>query len=82
MAGRGRRQLWAFWPTRDVGSASPSETDRRRVATNLLNLTLAGPRVHRYQKIDHDGAEWLLARNRCWFASRPGNNTGSSIEPA
>ena len=36
--------------------ASPSETDRRRFASNLLNLTLAGPRVHGYQKIDHDGA--------------------------
>ena len=43
---------------------------RRRFATDLLNLTLAGPRVNRYEKVDHDAAEWLPAQNRCWFAAR------------
>ena len=43
---------------------------RRRFATDLLNLTLAGPRVNRYEKVDRDAAEWLPAQNRCWFAAR------------
>ena len=36
----------------------------------LLNLTLASPSVNRNQKRDHDAAEWLPDRNRCWFADR------------
>ena len=34
------------------------------------DLTLAGPRVNRYEKVDRDAAEWLPAQNRCWFAAR------------
>ena len=26
--------------------------------------------MNRYEKVDHDGAEWLPAQNRCWFAAR------------
>ena len=36
----------------------------------LLNLTLAGPRLNRYQKIGKDVAEWTPAVNACWFAER------------
>ena len=54
----------------DSGLCAADSATRRRFATDLLNLTLAGPRVNRYQKIDHDAAEWLPARNRCWFAVR------------
>ena len=43
---------------------------RRRFATDLFNLTLAGPQVNRYDKVDRDAAEWLPAQNRCWFAAR------------
>ena len=54
----------------DSGLCAADSATRRRFATDLLNLTLAGPRVNRYQKVDHDAAEWLPAQNRCWFAAR------------
>ena len=57
------------WKKPTTASAADSAT-RRRFATDLLNLTLAGPRVNRYQKVDHDAAEWLPSQNRCWFAAR------------
>ena len=53
--------------THDSGLCATDPDTRRRFATDLLNLTLAGPRVNRYEKVDHDAAEWLPARNRCWF---------------
>ena len=52
----------------DSGLCAADPTIRRRFATDLLNLTLAGPRVNRHQKTDHDAAEWLPDHNRCWFA--------------
>ena len=54
----------------DSGLCAADPATRRRFASDLLNLTLAGPRVNRYEKVDHDGAEWLPAQNRCWFAAR------------
>ena len=54
----------------DSGLCAADLATRRRFATDLLNLTLAGPRVNRYEKVDHDAAEWLPAQNRCWFAAR------------
>ena len=54
----------------DSGLCAVDLATRRRFATDLLNLTLAGPRVNRYEKVDRDAAEWLPARNRCWFAAR------------
>ena len=54
----------------DSGLCAADRTTRRRFATDLLNLTLAGPRVNRYEKVDRDAAEWLPAQNRCWFAAR------------
>lgn len=54
----------------DSGLCAADPATRRRFATDPLNLTLAGPRVNRYQKVDHDAAEWLPSRNRCWFAAR------------
>ena len=54
----------------DSGLCAADPATRRRFATDLLNLTLAGPRVNRYEKVDHDAAEWLPAQNRCWFAAR------------
>ena len=35
----------------------------------LDNLTLATPRLNRNEKGARDAAEWLPARNRCWFAA-------------
>ena len=54
----------------DSGLCAADLATRRRFATDLLNLTLAGPRVNRYEKVDRDAAEWLPAQNRCWFAAR------------
>lgn len=54
----------------DSGLCAADADTRRRFARNLLNLTLAAPRVNRYQKRDHDAAEWLPSENKCWFASR------------
>ena len=57
---------WSVTP----GICAADLATRRRFATDLLNLTLAGPRVNRYDKVDRDAAEWLPAQNRCWFAAR------------
>ena len=54
----------------DSGLCAADFATRHRFATDLLNLTLAGPLVNRYEKVDRDAAEWLPAQNRCWFAAR------------
>ena len=54
----------------DSGLCAVDAATKRRFATDLLNLTLAGPRVNRYQKVDNDAAEWLPPQNRCWYAAR------------
>ena len=54
----------------DSGLCAADAATKRRFATDLLNLTLAGPRVNRYQKVDKDAAEWLPLQNRCWYAAR------------
>lgn len=43
---------------------------RKKFANDTLNLTLAGPRVNRYQKRDKDAAEWMPGYNKCWFARK------------
>ena len=43
---------------------------RPSFARDLLNLTLAHPRLNRYQKSGKDVAEWQPAVNACWFAAR------------
>ena len=54
----------------DSGLCSAGAATRRKFARDLRNLTLAGPRLNRYQKIAKDAAEWLPEKNRCWFAHR------------
>ena len=54
----------------DSGLCAADVATKRRFATDLLNLTLAGPRVNRYQKVDNDAAAWLPPQNRCWYAAR------------
>ena len=54
----------------DSGLCATDAGTRRRFASDLLNLTLASPRVNRHQKSDNDAAEWLPDMNRCWFADR------------
>ena len=43
---------------------------RRAFGRDLLNLTLASPRVNRYEKIAKDVAEWLPALNQCWYVNQ------------
>ena len=52
----------------DSGLCARDRAARGGVAADLLNLTLAAPRLNG-QKSDKDAAEWLLARNQCWFAA-------------
>ena len=53
----------------DSGLCAASDDVRRRFARDLDNLTLATPELNRYEKGARDAAEWLPARNRCWFAA-------------
>ena len=54
----------------DSGLCSASAATKTRFARDVLNLTLASPRVNRYEKGAKDAAEWQPQRNACWFASR------------
>ena len=37
---------------------------------DMLNITVAYPRVNRHQKSDKNAAHWLPQYNQCWFANR------------
>ena len=54
----------------DSGLCARDAETRARFARDLRNLTLASPRVNRYEKSGKDAAEWVPDRNRCWFAGR------------
>ena len=54
----------------DSGLCAASAAVKAASARDLLNLTLAHPRLNRYQKIGKDVAEWTPAVNACWFAAR------------
>ncbi len=54
----------------DSGLCEVNVNTRRQFATDLLNLTLASPRLNRHQKRDHDASDWLPTLNQCWFADR------------
>ena len=54
----------------DSGLCAASDATRARFARDLDNLTLASPSVNRHEKRAKDAAEWLPAKNRCWFAAR------------
>ena len=54
----------------DSGLCAAGAATRQRFARDLRNLTLAGPRLNRYQKVAKDAAEWMPEKNRCWFAHR------------
>ena len=54
----------------DSGLCARDRETRKRFARDLRNLTLASPAVNRRQKSGKDAAEWLPAKNRCWFAHR------------
>ena len=54
----------------DSGLCAVDAVTKARFARDLRNLTLASPAVNCHQKSDKDAAEWVPARNRCWFAVR------------
>ncbi|MBH0034575.1 excalibur calcium-binding domain-containing protein [Pseudoalteromonas sp. NZS71_1] len=57
----------------DSGLCSANENKRRQFATDLLNLTLAAPKINRCStggKCGFDPSEWLPEKNECWFANR------------
>ena len=54
----------------DSGLCAASAPVKAAFARDLLNLTLAGPRLNRYQKSGKDVAEWTPTVNACWFAAR------------
>ena len=54
----------------DSGLCASDAATRVRFSRDLRNLTLASPRVNRYEKSGKDASEWVPARNRCWFAAR------------
>ena len=53
----------------DSGLCAADEGTRRSFSQELDNLTLASPAVNRNQKGARDAADWLPARNSCWFAA-------------
>ena len=54
----------------DSGLCAANPETRRRFASDLDNLTLAGPQVNRRDKAGKDAGEWLPPLNACWFAAR------------
>ena len=54
----------------DSGLCAADADSKKQFASDLLNLTLAGPEVDRQQKSAKDAAEWLPDLNKCWFADR------------
>ncbi|MDO6636841.1 excalibur calcium-binding domain-containing protein [Pseudoalteromonas carrageenovora] len=57
----------------DSGLCSASSEVKALFARDMLNLTLAEPKINRCGsggKCGLDAAEWLPAKNKCWFANR------------
>ena len=52
----------------DSGLCRADAATKRTFSRDLLNLTLASPRVNRNQKGAKDAAEWQPDANQCWFA--------------
>ena len=51
----------------DSGLCRADAATKRAFSRDLLNLTLASPRVNRNQKGAKDAAEWQPDANQCWF---------------
>ena len=52
------------------GMCSRGNREKKRFASDLLNLTLATPTLNRDEKIAKDAAHWMPSHNQCWFVSR------------
>ena len=53
----------------DSGLCRADAATKRAFSRDLLNLTLASPRVNRDQTGAKDAAEWQPDANQCWFAA-------------
>ena len=54
----------------DSGLCAADDAVKAQFAADLINLTLASPRLNRYQKVDKDAADWLPEYSRCWFVAQ------------
>ena len=54
----------------DSGACAWARERKRAFAQDLDNLTLASPRVNRYEKGAKDHADWMPAHNGCWYANQ------------
>ena len=54
----------------DSGLCAADAETWARFSRDLRNLTLASPKVNRYEKSGKDAAEWVPRKNKCWFAGR------------
>lgn len=57
----------------DSGLCGATAETRKQFANDLLNLTLAAPKVNRCSstgKCGLDPAEWMPPKNKCWYANR------------
>lgn len=54
----------------DSGLCAASASVKSAFASDLLNLTLAGPDVNRHHKGGKDVGEWTPHLNACWFVAR------------
>lgn len=54
----------------ESGMGLRTRAERQRYASDLDNLTLAAPRLNRYEKRDKDPANWLPENNRCWYVGK------------
>ena len=54
----------------ESGMGDRTDRERKAFGNDLDNLTLAAPRLNRYQKVAKDPAEWLPDNNRCWYVAK------------
>ena len=62
-----------------------ADDQRRAIAADLANLTIADPTVNRSEKSDRDAAEWTPERHGAWFAGQViavKLKYGLSVDPA
>lgn len=52
------------------GMSNRTELEQKAFGNDLDNLTLAAPKLNRYQKAAKDPAEWLPEKNLCWYVAK------------
>lgn len=78
-------QIVAASEAHDSGMSRRTDAERKQFGSDLDNLTLAAPRLNRYEKVAKDPAEWLPEHNRCWYVARyieVKRKYGLSMDPA